>query len=410
MTNAGWKTILKYAFGVLALAVSVALAWFLPGWYAGWQDGRMLGRTVTSSRENIAFLDTGSLDIARTLQMMEDSELFELEVADDNLLQASAPDLVNRCRTCIRDWCGANLLPEECLLWVAPEKLTEAVRGILLLDQAALELQLLHFEDYESRESLTVLMGKDPDMLYFVSANGDAVLDMMVSCMGYRSLKEFGMTVGEGVVEGYDSFPYDRYSYGSYSYDGSEEEGRDIIRFLLASEKRDSSLIPDCRFAAVCGAQSETVTRGAGTVEMDVGLAFEVSESHAYRRITNDKTGFGIAVGYGTDRWFDNIGAYPLPDDWYSFAAWYAVGAVDRDTYYYSSMTDEYDYILWWNDPLEAARMYGLDSDVILENLSRLEEDGKLYGAKSPGSEAAGDVEGAGAPEAEAAYDMAYNP
>ena len=52
----GWRTILKYAVGILALSASIAIAWFLPGLYAGWQDAQTQERL---SRYRGAAADAG---------------------------------------------------------------------------------------------------------------------------------------------------------------------------------------------------------------------------------------------------------------------------------------------------------------------------------------------------------------
>ena len=68
-----WKHILEYELGVLILVAVLLVAWFGPDFYASWQDQSQNGKVVCSSRDEIRFLDTDSLDtkiFIQTLQLL----------------------------------------------------------------------------------------------------------------------------------------------------------------------------------------------------------------------------------------------------------------------------------------------------------------------------------------------------
>ena len=68
-----WKHILEYELGVLILVAVLLVAWFGPDLYASWQDQSQNGKVVCSSRDEIRFLDTDSLDIAGRMVLLRDA-------------------------------------------------------------------------------------------------------------------------------------------------------------------------------------------------------------------------------------------------------------------------------------------------------------------------------------------------
>ena len=48
--NNRWKTLLAYTMGIVILAVSLIMAWFLPGWYSQWKDERLMGQVLNRIR------------------------------------------------------------------------------------------------------------------------------------------------------------------------------------------------------------------------------------------------------------------------------------------------------------------------------------------------------------------------
>ena len=68
-----WKHILEYELGVLILVAVLLVAWFGPDLYAAWQDQSQNGKVVCSSRDEIRFLDTDSLDIAGRMVLLRDA-------------------------------------------------------------------------------------------------------------------------------------------------------------------------------------------------------------------------------------------------------------------------------------------------------------------------------------------------
>ena len=65
-----WKHILEYELGVLILVAVLLVAWFGPDFYASWQDQSQNGEVVCSSRDEIRFLDTDSLDTKIFIQTL----------------------------------------------------------------------------------------------------------------------------------------------------------------------------------------------------------------------------------------------------------------------------------------------------------------------------------------------------
>lgn len=260
------KILLKYALGILFLVISVILAWFLPGWYGKWQDAQLMRQVQLTSRENIDFLDTNSLDIADRLKALQNTELFSW---DNNMFfnTADESELIEKCQKQIALWCENGLLPEHCSEWTQEEYLYFLLRYSIYLDQTILSVCVLTFF-VEGESCLTVVMDIEKDLVYYASASGPYVRDEMAKTLGYTSYQA-------------------------------------IADYLSAvkSPLQQPIDVSGCDFAAVCGAENAQISKKDGRLELTALLQFDTFTGLAYRKVILNEWGFGIAVLYGTEYW-----------------------------------------------------------------------------------------------------------
>ena len=379
----GWKTILKYAAGIFALSASVAVAWFLPGLYAGWQDARTEGHVVLSERENIRFLDTASLDIAGRLQMLQETEDFSWEWGYTKGMEEPLEEMVARCFDAMEDWCGAGLFPEGCLAGIVSENLYLADIATVRLADATLPVYCFRFYDVEGY-AVTLITDANVDMIYYASVTGPSMLDVIAADLGFESfvalgahelelLNEQGFTPQQLLEGDADETIEDFYAYVAENVRPLEESRYD--------------------FAAVCGAQGAVVSRAPDRLSLDAELSFEAFTGHAYRLLAGtdynmdpDRSGIGFAVMYGTQSWkelaSDFSGMYGSWEEFaddaselYGLALNYMIGDTD--------VMDELNY-----PPAEAAQMaeesmaQGLSRSVASSATQDLYGDG--YGGAEP--------------------------
>lgn len=334
----GWKTVLKYTVGILALAVSVAAAWFLPGWYADWQDALLEGQPVLSHRDSIAFLNTSYLDSAGRLQMLEQqSEVFQWErglpysamsrVSDD--ADSDVEKTVSRCRDIMGKWCDANLFPEECLACISMEGLFLGEPVSIFMENTILPVWLLHFYMVDGY-SATIVLDWDVDLIYYAAVCGPGMLDVIASDLGYDSFgafAEYEIKVFEEqgidpnvIIEGYESGALE-----SLARECSQQVSpADLSRY---------------DFAAVCGAQEAEASRsGEYGLALSVNLPFENFTGHAFRTLAvmdyeePGSLNTGFAVMYGTWRWqqviSEIVSGYGCSEEYLTGddADWYGVG------------------------------------------------------------------------------------
>lgn len=297
-----WKNIIQYTVGILLLVCSIAAAMIVPGWYAEWQDERILDSVTLSNRDNIAFLDVDSLDIEGRLKMLQEAK--NMEVGElDSYIYTTESDMWKKLKGLLAEWCSAGILPEEIGQYMEPKKYFEenmmlwAINGIYL-DQGVLPVCTLRFFiSYDQRILMTVIMDAEKDMLYYVSFSGEYAMDTMA--------KE----------EGYDSL-YDM------------QQKRQALE--AETEAISDDFYSTFDFASVCGAEKAEISGGQGPLELDAALQFEGFDSHAYRRIVSSEEGFGLAAMYGTERWAEIVPEllmmygyaemWETPDSWHTFA------------------------------------------------------------------------------------------
>ena len=126
-----WKHILEYELGVLILVAVLLVAWFGPDLYASWQDQSQNGKVVCSSRDEIRFLDTDSLDIAGRMVLLRDATYlnwYENDVYYDGsrMTQEEIEQLlIQRPRSLAEQWVEAGVMPAQFVRQI-PRTLQEA--------------------------------------------------------------------------------------------------------------------------------------------------------------------------------------------------------------------------------------------------------------------------------------------
>ncbi len=348
----GWKTILKYAAGIFALSASVAVAWFLPGLYAGWQDARTEGHVVLSRRENIRFLDTASLDIAGRLQMLQETEEFSWEWGYTMGMEKPLEEMVARCFDVMEDWCGAGLFPEGCLTGIVSENLYLADIATVRLADATLPVYCFRFYDVDGY-AVTLITDANVDMSYYASVTGPSMLDVIAADLGFESFVALGAHELELLNE--QGFTPQQILEGD-----ANETIEDFYDYVAENVRPLDESRYD--FAAVCGAQGAEVSRGPDQIGLDVELSFEAFTGHAYRLLAGtdynmdpDRSGIGFAVMYGTQRWKELAGDFSgMYGSWEEFAddAFELYGLVLNYMTGDTDVADELNYL-----PAEAAQM-----------------------------------------------------
>ncbi len=292
-----WKMILEYAAGILSLAAVIALAWFLPGWYAGWQDAKSLGRPSVSAREEIRFLDAEALDIASRLKMLEDSETRFWEFAgfhdsfDNETNMAKCRKMTERFEECGLVPAGlSECVREDCLwysgdLYVREEgnyQMRLPVTALVFAESVRTGGGSYDMGRYENSKTdapdllLTVLMDAEKELFYYISFLGgdERIYEYLTESTGYSSTAELA-------------------------------DALDTDAFVL---KDDYSRYD---FAGVCRAADASVSSQEG-LNLNVGLHYETFDAHAYRRLveSDNFTGFpmyGFAVMFGSEWWNDCV-------------------------------------------------------------------------------------------------------
>lgn len=292
------KIILEYLAGILALAAAITLAWFVPGWYAGWQDSRSMEQAVVSSREKLRFLDSEALDIASRLKLLEDAENLELDFASLVYLvyqeqEFELDGMISKCKKQLERFEECGLIPtgvSDCAtmenLMMVPFEFNVYMRDSGNTTFRLPVTGLLFEYDYEQElpsydsvvldaQSLyvTVLMDVEKELLYYVSfiGDGDLVSDYLAKCCGYDSREEVEYYVKKGAFSIQDD--YSRYD-----------------------------------FAGVCGAEYASVSGSPWDLNLDVILHYETFDGHAYRRLVvdhfvKDWETYGFAILFGNEWW-----------------------------------------------------------------------------------------------------------
>ncbi len=302
-----FKTILAYTAGILALTAAVAVAWFLPGWYANWQDSELFGRPQVSSRDEIRFLDTDALDAASRLRMLKDFQ--EIVPASTNSYDATFQDEdLAVCRTMLKRWEEANLLPAGLSEYILSENLLywNSLSAVDTADPAMrLPIQALlfgpsSFDDLSYAEDV-ILRKADSDTAPVYEFSALYVLVLMDAEKNLLYDVSF-LGADNELVSGYAA--------NSAGYSSVEE-------LILADEEKRLSIQDDYSrydFAGVCGAESASVSGSPWELNLDAVLHYETFDGIACRRLikSNDfcdfpDTLYGFAVLFGSEGWNDFV-------------------------------------------------------------------------------------------------------
>lgn len=290
MTGKGtWKIILKYTLGIVVLAVTVALAIFLPEWYSSWQDDRQINQVSLASRDSIQFLDVDSLDIAGRLQLMEeawtpDAEFYWDETGfwgwdSQNNVEAAVEELIHRCSEQIQLWVDQDVLPRECESWAPFDSVESAEQSlkvsdsyIIYVDQNVFPVYVLGWSFPDYKGGMTIVIDAELSMIYYASFYGSFAMEYISGILGYDSLSDM-------------------------------EE-----KLMLGEELIVPSSDPaaaNAGYASICGAESAEIYAkdSSNWLELDITLDFGKFEGHAARRMIRTDQGYGLAVMYGTDFW-----------------------------------------------------------------------------------------------------------
>lgn len=276
--------ILRYGMGFAGLFAAVALAWFFPGWYSGWQDGRLAGQVTLQSRDDIQFLDTDVLDIASSMKMLKnygENLLFDYAL---EYTEIDEQELISRWRRLVKQWDEAGLLPLGEVELDLEKMAEEAGCSVWLLNvypesfQGKLRVAMIKTYD----PLLTAVVDVEKDMIYYLSVAGtQEVYEWMAGELGYNTALELKIAF--------------------------EKEGQVVSQGMLEAPRGD--------FASVCQAlswtweprQAQSVFTQNGGINGTAYLTYETQEAQAFRRIISDNGIPGVAVMYGTEHWLDRI-------------------------------------------------------------------------------------------------------
>lgn len=279
-----WKSVMKYLFGMIGLALSIDLALLLPEWYGRWRDSQITGQVHLSGRENIEFLDTDRLDIEGRMRFLEEADALEYQdywdvaanidsYVSEQDEEAVVQAMLARCRGEIRSWCDNGLMPEKCMELIQEDHMLYMGSPYLYTDQNAYQVDMFHFADGKS--CVTLVIDAEKDMMYYASWAGEDIVDDFAQILGFASMDD--LTEQGGIQEEEDVFDY-----------GLLDWAEDYSKY---------------HFAAVCEAESAVVNRHHTPFEIDVRLDYDGFEGYAGRRVINNDYGSGLAVMFGSEKW-----------------------------------------------------------------------------------------------------------
>lgn len=263
-----WSIILSYLAGIFLLAVSVLLAWFVPGAYSEWQDHRMLKVSVLSSRDDIEFLDMDTLEMETRMRMLKETkQMLYLDYGNYNLGEAEISEKRNVCQKELQQWADCGLMPEEYVDLLSEECWVEGVVVNISLSETILPCKLLYFEDKLQERQMFVILDDETDIIYYVAIYGYVVQEYMAARLGYDSLEYMCWEVLEG-----------RRKELQEDYSGYD-------------------------FEAVCRAENARITGEKEELNFDVALEYETFTGYANRRVIGREGTNGLAISLGTEKW-----------------------------------------------------------------------------------------------------------
>ncbi len=271
------KVILQYAAGLLALGLSVALAWFLPGWYSGWRDQQYLSRATLSSREEIEFLDAASLEMAGRMELLGQARQIDWRWEDLPIwTEYDVMERLSFLQAEVKRWKEAGVVPES----VFPSADTvedyygnTSVEDYYFLqvtvDGKTLPICLMLLHDALDDSSLLAITDAQKDILYYLSLRGYSMQEEMARLLGFGGLEDMVNIMAGGeetkLQEDYESYD----------------------------------------FASVCHAQEAVITGRPGELNFQVELDYGSFQGYGGRMVVGGPAGFGLAIFLGTDRWIE---------------------------------------------------------------------------------------------------------
>ncbi len=285
-----WKTALQYVLGMLALAACIALAIFIPGWYARWQDENLIDKVTLENRENIEFIDVHSLDLEGRLKILQEAEYVGIgEEYNTWTYGINEQEIEEKIQELIQSWYEAGLLPgppkeedsKELHYYMMSFYLASIEAGNVRIPVYIGRFGLPGFENV-----LTVVLDQEKEILYYASVSGTYAMDYLAGELGYENTDVLTKECLTG----------------------------DAWEKLTATAKQTGTEEKD--YASVCGAAGAKISRNGEVFEEDIELEFETFQGYAYRRLICSEYGFGVAVMYGTEQWCDVLRNL---SEWYGF-------------------------------------------------------------------------------------------
>lgn len=265
-----WETAAAYLAGIVLLAISVVLAWFVPGEYSEWQDQRLLNVSILSSRDDIEFLDMEALEMEERMRLLKETDrMVWLEPDEFELSEAELAERRVVCKEELQRWAEGGLLPEECLTLLFEEGYVEGANVRVSLTDKILNCNVLFFQDDFQENQMMVLLDEERDIVYYVAMLGYQIQEYMAKRLGYESLEHILWQVLEGQ-------PLEQQE----DYTGYD-------------------------FAQVCRAEAAEIQGSPGELNFDVALDYETFTGYACRRVLCYDGTYGISIALGTEKWVD---------------------------------------------------------------------------------------------------------
>lgn len=284
-----WKTAVKYVIGMLVLAVSVALALYLPGWYTEWQDEKTNGQITLSYRDQITFLDTASLDMAGKIKVLtESSDIYmsnevweyspvyysDISEEERQMLEQyfgmRPGEMIQKCSEIMQKWSDAEVFPQACAEMIQEENLVFMSAQMVYADDSILAMIVMLF--WLDDDSVVLVADPETEIIYYAHTIGTSVMNFMARELGYSSYS--------GISEG--------------------------------TKVKQPKKTEEYELENLCGAEASVVT-GEGGLEFDGVLQYANFESSAARSVIASDMGFGLSMWFGS-RQLEGIMGYLMED------------------------------------------------------------------------------------------------
>lgn len=264
-----WKKTAKYGIGVAVLAASVGAAWFVPGWYSGWQDSKLLDQVVVSSREDIQFLDVDALDIAGVMKMLSNADYYGWNYQEYEVTG------VQRIRQAVKEWEDLHMVPQGITRWIGVSDTNMEGTYTVYTSQGSLSVNVVQFckeEDF----ALTVVMDADKDLIYYLSFSGDYFWNQLLEELRFETVEDLEEANYEGTI--------------------SDMNVCDAVFQIMTCQQ-------SAEYAVPVNAESAETEVDYENWGFTVKLYFDAFEGQALARVINSNDSVGCAVMYGSSLW-----------------------------------------------------------------------------------------------------------